>query len=106
MISNSDLDVPSWLCVISKRRSKRACGAAPHAMVVAWKKRHILRDEVKQQERPVANLGSRIAARFTKSGLTTELPELRGQVPRIFGRCSAKAAISRMAENLLNGEAS
>jgi hypothetical protein len=29
----------------------------------------------------VAKLGSRIAAHFAKAGLTTDLPELRGQVP-------------------------
>lgn len=56
--------------------------AVRHGRSMEEEVRHILRDAVKQQERPVANLGSRIAARFTKSGLTTELPELRGQVPR------------------------
>jgi hypothetical protein len=37
---------------------------------------------VKQQNQRVAKLGSRIAARFAKAGLTTDLPELRGQVPQ------------------------
>jgi len=41
-----------------------------------------LRNAVKEQNQRVAKLGSRIAARFTKVGLTTNLPELRGQVPR------------------------
>jgi hypothetical protein len=41
-----------------------------------------LRDVVKEQNQRVAKLGSRIAGRFAKAGLTTDLPELHGQVPR------------------------
>jgi plasmid stability protein len=41
--------------------------------------RHILRDAVKEQNHRVSKLGSRIAARFAKVGLTTELPEFHGQ---------------------------
>ena len=44
--------------------------------------RHILRDAVKEQNQGVVKLGSRIAARFAKAGLTAELPELHGQVPQ------------------------
>lgn len=44
--------------------------------------RHILRDAVKGEDQHVAKLGSRIAARFSKAGLTAELPELRGRVPQ------------------------
>lgn len=44
--------------------------------------RHILRDAVKDENRRAASLGSRIAARFRESGLTEDLPELRGQPPR------------------------
>jgi plasmid stability protein len=44
--------------------------------------RHILRDAVKEQNQRVIKLGSRIAARFARVGLTTELPELRGQIPQ------------------------
>ena len=33
--------------------------------------------------RPVRKLGSRIAARFRKVGLDAEIPELRGQAPRL-----------------------
>jgi len=44
--------------------------------------RHILRNAVKEQNQPVAKLGSRIAARFAKTGLTSDLPELRGELPR------------------------
>jgi hypothetical protein len=43
--------------------------------------RHILRNAVKEQNRPVGRLGSRIAARFAKVGLTAELAELRGGAP-------------------------
>ena len=41
--------------------------------------RHILRDAAKEENRPVRKLGSRIAARFRKAGLTANLPELHGQ---------------------------
>jgi plasmid stability protein len=44
--------------------------------------RNILRNAVKDQNERSAKLGSRIAARFAKTGLTMNLPELRGQVPR------------------------
>jgi hypothetical protein len=44
--------------------------------------RHILRDAVKAQNQRLTRLGSRIEARFAKAGLTTDLPELRGQLPR------------------------
>jgi antitoxin FitA len=50
--------------------------------------RHILRNAVKVQNRPIAKLGSRIAGRFAKAGLSTQLPELRGQAARTahFGK--------------------
>lgn len=41
--------------------------------------RHILRDAAKEEYRPTRKLGSRIAARFSKLGLTEDLPQLRGQ---------------------------
>jgi len=47
--------------------------------------------EIKRQNRPVARLGSRIAARFRKAGLTSDLPELRGQLPRSADSESAGA---------------
>jgi plasmid stability protein len=59
-----------------KRRAKR------HGRSMEEEVRYILRDAVKEDDRPVAKLGSRIAARFAKSGLTAELPELRGQAPQ------------------------
>ena len=63
-----------------KARLKRR--AARHRRSMEEEVRHILRDAVKNQDQRVAKLGSRIAARFAKVGLTTELPELRGQHPR------------------------
>lgn len=44
--------------------------------------RHILRNAVKEQNQRVSRLGARIAARFAKAGLTADLPELHGELPR------------------------
>ena len=63
-----------------KARLKRR--AAHHGRSMEEEVRHILRDAVKDHNRRVAKLGSRISARFAKSGLTADLPELRGQTPR------------------------
>lgn len=63
-----------------KARLKRR--AAQHKRSMEEEIRHILRNAVREQNQPVANLGSRIAARFAKTGLTGELPELRGQPVR------------------------
>ncbi len=63
-----------------KARLKRR--AAHHGRSMEEEVRHILRDAVKEQNQPAAKLGSRIAARFAKAGLSTGLPELRGQRPR------------------------
>jgi plasmid stability protein len=63
-----------------KARLKRR--AARHGRSMEEEVRHILRDAVKEQNQRVAKLGSRIAGRFAKAGLTAELPELRGQRPR------------------------
>jgi plasmid stability protein len=63
-----------------KERLKRR--AAQHKRSMEEEVRHILRDAVKQQNQLVSKLGSRIAARFAKAGLTTDLPELHDQVPR------------------------
>jgi antitoxin FitA len=60
-----------------KLRLKRR--AARHGRSMEDEVRHILRDAVKEQDRHVSKLGSRIAARFAKVGLTTELPEFHGQ---------------------------
>jgi plasmid stability protein len=61
-----------------KARLKRR--AARHRRSMEEEVRHILRDAVKEQR--VTKLGSRIAARFAKAGLSTDLPELRDQIPR------------------------
>jgi plasmid stability protein len=47
--------------------------------------RQILRNALKGEGKRVARLGSRIAARFRRIGLTAELPELRGQPARRAG---------------------
>lgn len=44
--------------------------------------RQILRNAVRGENRPAARLGSRIAARFRKIGLKSDLPELRGEPVR------------------------
>ena len=62
-----------------KARLKRR--ATHHGRSMEEEVRHILRDAVKEQNQRAAKLGSRIAAHFAKTGLTIELPELRGQVP-------------------------
>ena len=69
-----------------KTRLKRR--AASHGRSMEEEVRHILRNAVKEDNRPITRLGSRIAARFGKDGLTTDLPELRGQPVRAanFGK--------------------
>jgi plasmid stability protein len=64
-----------------KARLKRR--AARHGHSLEQEVRNILRDAVKDQTQHRAKLGSRIAARFAKVGLTSALPELHGQVPRL-----------------------
>jgi plasmid stability protein len=44
--------------------------------------RQILRNAAKDSSRPIAKLGSRIAGRFSGSGLKIDLPELRGHAVR------------------------
>jgi antitoxin FitA len=51
---------------------------ARHGRSMEEEVRDILRDAVKEQNHGVVELGSRIAARFAKAGLTADLPELRG----------------------------
>ncbi len=63
-----------------KARLKRR--AANHGRSMEEEVRHILRNAVKEQNQHMPKLGSRIAARFAKAGLPTDLPELRGQLPR------------------------
>ncbi len=59
-----------------KRRAER------HGRSMEEEVRDIPRNAAKEESRPLPNLGSRIAARFVKAGLTSDLPELRGQFPR------------------------
>lgn len=56
--------------------------AASHGRSMEDEVREILRNAVRDENRPALRLGSRIAARFAKTGLTGDLPELRGQQPR------------------------
>jgi antitoxin FitA len=59
-----------------KRRAER------HGRSMEEEVRNILRNAAKEENRPLPNLGSRIAARFAKTELAKDLPELRGQAPR------------------------
>jgi len=56
-----------------KKRAKR------HARSKEDEVRHILRNAVHERGADVGKLGSRIAQRFRRSGLTTDLPEWRGR---------------------------
>lgn len=56
-----------------KRRAER------HGRSMEEEIRQILRNAAKAADKPLPKLGTRIAARFTKTGLTEDLPELRGQ---------------------------
>ena len=65
-----------------KRRAER------HGRSMEEEVRDILRNAAKEENRPLPDLGSRIAARFAKTGLTEDLQELRGQKsrPAEFGK--------------------
>lgn len=63
-----------------KARLKRR--AVHHGRSMEEEVRHILRNAVKEQNQRLPKLGSRIAARFARAGLTADLPELRGQLPQ------------------------
>jgi len=62
-----------------KRRAER------HGRSMEEEVRNILRNAAKEENRPLPNLGSRIASRFARAGLPDDLPELRGQVARPAG---------------------
>ncbi|MBL8540082.1 MAG: Arc family DNA-binding protein [Betaproteobacteria bacterium] len=72
VVRDLDEDVKAHL----KRRAER------HGRSMEEEIRQILRNAVKEEKRAVRNLGSRIAARFKKTGLTADLPELHGEPPR------------------------
>jgi plasmid stability protein len=84
-----------------KARLKRR--AARHKRSMEEEIRHILRNAVKEQNRPVEKLGSRIAARFARVGLADDVEELRGESPRPaqFGRRRGASLVpmSRMPPN-------
>ena len=56
-----------------KKRAKR------HARSMEDEVRHILRNAVQDAPRTSGTLGSRIARRFRRLGLTADLPEWRGR---------------------------
>jgi plasmid stability protein len=66
-----------------KARLKRR--AAQHRRSMEEEVRHILRDAVKEQNRHIPKLGSRIAPRFTKAGLSTDLSELHSALMAACG---------------------
>lgn len=59
-----------------KRRAKR------NARSMEDEVRHILRNAVQEGSSSVPKLGSRIAQRFRRAGLTADLPEWRGRAAR------------------------
>jgi len=75
IVRNLEDDVKARL----KRRAER------HGRSMEEEVRDILRNAVKEENRPLPKLGSRIAARSAKTGLEKDLPELRGQAPRPAG---------------------
>lgn len=56
--------------------------ARKHARSMEDEVRHILRAAVQQHPSGRQKLGTRIAERFRRSGLTGDLPELRGSLAR------------------------
>ena len=56
--------------------------ASRHGRSMEEEVREILRNAVRNADKPPVKLGSRIAARFTEQGLDVELAELRGTVAR------------------------
>jgi antitoxin FitA len=56
--------------------------AARHGRSMEEEARDILRNALKDEGTPLPQLGSRIAARFARHGLTQDLPELHGHVAR------------------------
>lgn len=56
--------------------------ARQHGRSMEEEVRNILRQAVATESSVVRTLGSRIAERFRGGGLTTDLPELRGQEAR------------------------
>lgn len=59
--------------------------ATRHGRSMESEVRQILQDAARASAEPTPKLGSRIAARFAKVGLTEDLPELRGQAAKPAG---------------------
>jgi plasmid stability protein len=72
VVRNLEDDVAEKL----KRRAKR------NARSMEDEVRHILRNAVQEGPNHVRNLGSRIAQRFRRVGLSRDLPEWRGVAAR------------------------
>jgi plasmid stability protein len=68
VVRNLEEDVARKL----KQRAQR------HARSMEDEVRHILRAAVRQRAEPPQKLGTTIARRFRRSGLSADLPELRG----------------------------
>ena len=56
--------------------------AAQHGRSVEEEVRHILRNAVREQDHSMPRLGSRIAARFARTGLKADLPEFHDKLPQ------------------------
>ena len=72
VVRNLEDDVADKL----KRQAKR------HARSMEDEVRHILRSAVQKGPARVRKLGSRIASRFQRTGITSDLPEWRGRPAR------------------------
>jgi len=72
VVRNLDDDVKSRL----QRRARR------HGRSTEEEVRDILRNAVRDEARAPRSLGSRLAARFARCGLTQQIPELRDQPAR------------------------
>ena len=72
LVRNLDDDVKARL----RRRARR------HGRSTEEEVRDILRNAVKDEDAPLAPLGSRLRARFADIGLDEDIPELRGQPAR------------------------
>ncbi len=68
VVRNVEEDVAEKL----KKRARR------HARSMEDEVRHILRAAVQERPEGTQKLGTRIAQRFRRSGLTSDLPEFRG----------------------------
>lgn len=68
VVRNLEGDVKAKL----QRRAKR------HGHSMEEEVREILRSAVHEEESPAGGLGTEIAALFSKTGLESEIPELRG----------------------------